>query len=85
MAVSDQITASVHSMDANSNICIITIRDGNDLIIDNSNIGMEPNEDGSANTVWLRDKISSYVAGHRAAKTRKDNAVIYIDIGEPIV
>jgi predicted transcriptional regulator len=85
MAPPNQITANVHSMDANSNICIITIRDGNELIIDNSNIGMESNEDGSANTVWLRDKISSYVAGHRAAKARKDNAVIHIDIGEPIV
>ena len=85
MAVSDQITASVHSMDANSNICIITIRDGNELVVDNSNIGLETNQDGSSNTAWLRDRISSYVAGHRAAKARKDNAVIYIDIGEPIV
>ncbi len=76
----NKITANVHSMNANSNICVITIRDGNDLVVDNSNIGMEPNEDGSANTAWLRNKISMYVIGHRKAKARKANSEIPVAI-----
>ena len=76
----NKITANVHSMNANSNICVITIWDGNDLVVDNSNIGMEPNEDGSANTAWLRNKISMYVIGHRKAKARKANSKIPVAI-----
>jgi hypothetical protein len=80
MAPPNQITANVHSMNANSNICIITIRDGDELVVDNGNIGMEANEDGSANTAWLRDKISMYIIGHRKAKARKTNSKIPVAI-----
>jgi hypothetical protein len=76
----NKITANVHSMNANSNICVITIWDGNELVVDNSNIGMEPNEDGSANTTWLRNKISMYIMGHRRSKERKLNSKIPVAI-----
>lgn len=75
------ITADIHSMNANAHICIITIRDGNELVVDNSDIGLESNEDGTANTVWLRNEISLYVNGYRKAKARKLNSKISVGTG----
>jgi len=76
------ITADIHRMNANAHICIITIRDGDELVVDNSDIGLESNEDGTANTVWLRNKISSYVNGYRKAKVRKINSKIPVSVEE---
>ena len=76
----NQIKANVHSMNANAHVCVITIWDGDEVVVDNSNIGMEPNEDGAANTAWLQNRISTYVMGYRKAKARKVNSKIHVAI-----
>ncbi len=76
------IAATVHLMNANAHICIITIRDGNDLVVDNSDIGLEVNPDGTANSAWIREKISSYVSGHRKAKAMEHNSKISVLVGD---
>lgn len=76
------ITANVHTVDTETRSCVVTIKDGDEFILERKNIGLELNEDGSANTVWIKSKISSRVSGYRRDKTRKKNASITVDIGD---
>jgi hypothetical protein len=60
----------------------VTIKDGDEIIVDNKNIGLLLKEDGSANTSWIQNKISNYVIEHRKNKLRKSNETISVSIGE---
>ena len=46
-------SANIHSMDTNNKTCVVTIKDGDTFIVDNVNIGLELNSDGTANTCLL--------------------------------
>lgn len=78
----NNITANVHNINTDENVCFVTIKDGDEIIINNKNIGLLLNEDGTANTTWIQNKISSYVIEHRRDKLRKSNEVISVSIGE---
>lgn len=75
-------SANIHSVNTETKTCIVTIRDGDDLVVDNSNIGLELNSDGSANTEWIYSKVSSYIADHRKAKERSRSSFISVNIGD---
>jgi hypothetical protein len=77
-----KITANVHSIDTENQSCIITIKDGDEIVLEKKNIGLELNPDGTANAAWIKSKISSRVSSHRKDKTRKKNASITVDIGD---
>ncbi|HIB85249.1 MAG TPA: hypothetical protein EYO59_11830 [Chromatiaceae bacterium] len=77
------ITANVHNIDTETQSCVITIKDGDELVLERKNIGLELNPDGTANTAWIKDKISSRISSHRRDKVRKKNASISVGgIGE---
>jgi predicted transcriptional regulator len=76
------ITANVHNINTDENVCFVTIKDGDEIIVDNKNIGLLLNEDGSANTAWIQTKISAHILEHRKEKTRRANESISVSIGE---
>jgi len=72
------ITANVHNINTEEGICLVTIKDGDETIFNKKNIGLELNEDGTANTVWIQNRISSYVSDHKKNKIKKLNSSIFI-------
>jgi len=74
------ITANIHLIDSEQKFCVVTIKDNDEIILDKKNIGLELSPDGSANTVWVQDKISKKVSEHRKNKIRKLNSEILVSI-----
>jgi hypothetical protein len=40
----------------------VTIKDGDNFIVDSVNIGLELNSDGTANTLWIKDNIRTRIS-----------------------
>ena len=59
------ISANIHHTNTDNKTCVVSIYDGVDLIVQNVNIGLELNPDGTANTQWIKANIKSMVADHR--------------------
>ena len=59
------ISTTIHKINTEDTSCIVTVYDDGKLIIDRSNIGLELNPDGTANTQWISERLKNYVFGKR--------------------
>ena len=71
------ISIKIHSTDTNLKNCIVTIKDGETTILDEKNIGLTLNEDGTANTDYIKVTAKELVRQHRM----RENPLV-IDTGE---
>lgn len=63
-----KVAANVHSINTHTKNCIVTVFDGDDVVLNHINIGLELNEDGTANTTWIRENIKTRVSQYRSEK-----------------
>ena len=77
--MSSNITANIHSINTLEKTCVISIYDGDSVIVDNNNMHLELNSDNTANTIWLKQKIKNKVADYRFYVS-EDNAKPKISI-----
>lgn len=63
---------TIHSIDANNNECIVTLYDGNDLILDQVNIGI----DVAGNTAYINSVLKTHLLTHRREKIRKNARIV---------
>ena len=59
------ITIEIIHIDTEKRVCIIKLQDGSELIVDTLNIGLELNQDGTADLAWIKNKAKELVFGHR--------------------
>ena len=71
------ISIKIHSTDTNLKNCIVTIKDGETIIVDAKNIGLTLNEDGTANTDYIKETAKEQVRQHRMRESP-----LVIDTGE---
>ena len=71
------ISIKIHSTDTENKKCIVTIKDGETTIVDAKNIGLTLNEDGTANTDYIKETAKEHVRQHRM----RENPLV-IDTGE---
>ena len=62
---------TIHEINTFSKVCIVTLYDGDVLIIDRKNIGLELNPDGTANTQSVIQKIKNHVFSSRLDNLEK--------------
>tara|TARA_R110000824_G_scaffold49838_23_gene139726 strand:+ start:5352 stop:5585 length:234 start_codon:yes stop_codon:yes gene_type:complete len=74
------ISIKIHSTDTSDGVCVATIKDGNNIVVDNANIGLQLNLDGTANTEWIEEKARHKVLTYRKKTTA--NSIIIINSGE---
>ena len=69
------IKTTIHSIDQKGKSAILTVQDGDVVLNDKKNVGIQLNDDGTANTEWLK-LYTKYVTYHerlvRIDKTEKD-------------
>lgn len=70
------VSANIHSINTENKTCLVSIKDGDSIICANKNIGLELNGDGTANTAWIQDTISTYVTTHRKFKNRSISVAV---------
>jgi len=71
------ISANIQFTDTASKVCIITIKDGADIVCESVNIGLGLNPDDTINTEDLACRIKKQVKSYRDEKTK-----LTIDTGE---
>ena len=59
------ISVNIHSTDTTAQTCIATIRDNGVLVCEYANIGLTLNLDGTANTVYMNERIKIAVQNFR--------------------
>lgn len=69
------IKTTIHSISQKGKSAILTIQDKDVVVFDKKNVGIQLNDDGTANTEWLR-LYTKYVTYHdrlvRIDQTEKD-------------
>jgi len=69
------IKTTIHRISQKGKSAVLTIQDGDIILIDKQNVGIQLNDDGTANTEWLK-LYTKYVAYHkrlvRIDETEKD-------------
>ena len=73
-----QASANIHIISTEHKTCLVSIKDGDEVVLANKNIGLELNDDGTANTAWIQDTISTYIITHRKFKNR----IISVAVGD---
>jgi len=63
------IQTTIHKLDANNGICIVTVIDDGDYVYDYINVGITP--DG--NTAFVEERIKNAVFEHRQQKQKNLN------------
>ena len=63
-------------MDTEKQSAVISLSDGNDVIISMKNIQIKLNADGTANNVWLNEFTKTRVASYRASKVYAEKNII---------
>ena len=58
--MASRFTANIHSIGIERKMCVVTIMDGSEYIINKKNIGLELNPDGTANTEWIKAEIKMH-------------------------
>ena len=71
------ISIKVHSTDTENKTCIATIKDGDTTLVDMKNIGLTLNDDGTANTDYIKETAKELVRQHRISQGQ-----LLIDTGE---
>jgi glycosylphosphatidylinositol transamidase (GPIT) subunit GPI8 len=64
------ISANIQFTDTATQICIITIKDGNDIVCDSVNIGLNLNPDETIDTEDLNCRIKKQVKAYRYNNTK---------------
>lgn len=59
------VTAKIIHIDETKKECFVDVYDNQIHVVDNKNIGLELNSDGSADMNWISDKIKQIVFLHR--------------------
>jgi hypothetical protein len=59
------ITIEIIYINTEQRVCQVNIHDGAELVVDNSNIGLELNQDGTADMAWIKNKAKELVFGPR--------------------
>jgi len=59
------ITVEIIYMNTDQKVCQVKIHDGAELVVDCANIGLELNQDGTADMAWIKNKAKELVFGHR--------------------
>ncbi len=72
------ITIEIIQIDTEKEVCIVKIQDGAELIVDTLNIGLELNQDGTADMAWIKNKAKDLVFGHREL-SKANNILIEIN------
>ena len=57
----------IHSIDIEQNVCVVSLYDGDDVVLDNVNIGI----DVSGNTTYITNVLKHHLATHRRHKLEK--------------
>jgi len=65
------ITIEILKLDLETKVCIVKVYDGVECVISEGNIGIELNNDGTANLDWLKNQIEAKVFGHRELKRNR--------------
>ena len=71
------IIVKIHEQNLTAQTCVVTIKDGVDVVVDYVNIAIVLNEDGTANTIDLNHRIKNQVKMYR-----DKNSKLLIDTGE---
>jgi hypothetical protein len=61
----DHINIEIIHMNTEQKVCQVKIHDGADLVVDCKNIGLELNQDGTADTAWIKNRAKEIVFVHR--------------------
>ena len=74
------ISIKIHNINTTSldPTCVVTIKDGENVVVDNANIGLQLNPDGTANTTWIQKVAKTKVLEYRTL----GNSIITVDTGE---
>ena len=70
------ISIKIHSTDTSDGVCVATIKDGNTIVVDSANIGLQLNADGTANTEWIKERARHKVLVYR--KKTSANSIITV-------
>lgn len=62
----------IHNIDVSKNECIVTLYDGDDIVLDKVNIGI----DVAGNTTYIYTTLKVHLNAYRRNKTREDLRVI---------
>lgn len=72
------IAIEIIQIDTEKEVCVVKIQDGAELIVDTLNIGLELNQDGTANMEWIKNKAKDLVFGYRES-SKANNVIIGIN------
>jgi len=68
-------TANVEYISTKNKVCVVSIKENSQIFLDSSNIGLELNPDGTANTVWIQNEIKKQITSHVHRRNKKTNRV----------
>jgi len=71
------ITIEIVQIDTEKEVCIVKIQDGAEFVADCANIGLELNQDGTADMAWIKNRAKEIVFGHRE-NVKANNTIIGI-------
>ena len=57
----------IHSIDTEAGTCIATIRDGETILIDNKNIGLQLDSNGDADMDYIKSRAAFYINNKRTS------------------
>lgn len=63
------ISIKIHSMNIEKKNCVVTVKDNGAPVLENTNIGLELNPDGTANTDYIIHRAKIRVRNARISNT----------------
>jgi hypothetical protein len=57
----------IHNIDTEAGTCIATIRDGETILIDNKNIGLQLDSNGDADMEYIKSRAASIINNKRTS------------------
>ena len=65
------VTATIHKIYTKQQSVVITLKDDEEIVIENKNILVKFNEDGTIDEEWLNKFLKEKILFHRLAKLEK--------------
>jgi len=65
------VTATIHKIYTKQQSVVITLKDDEEIVIENKNILVKFNEDGTIDEEWLNEFLKEKILFHRLAKLEK--------------
>jgi hypothetical protein len=69
------INIEIIYMNTEQKVCQVKIHDGIKLIVNCKNIGLELNQDGTADMTWIKNKAKEFVFGQREANAANNTII----------